>query len=236
MQRCFFIPLSLDDPDEGVEIVLHEPSITEDNLGLKTWASSYLLAKRMVLLRHSLPYIPETSAILELGAGTGLVGMATAAALGRRVVLTDLPEIVPNLQRNSNTNAARLDHYGASTKTAVLDWTSPNELRLNDQSEQVPHHFPLIVVADPIYSSDHPRWLVQAIDYHLSRGVNARVVAEMPLRECYVRERQDFRDLMQDIGLITAEEGEEVGFDDWSSGNGEELSEVRCWWSVWRWR
>ncbi|KJX99147.1 hypothetical protein TI39_contig372g00023 [Zymoseptoria brevis] len=228
MQRCFFIPTSPDSVDEGVDIVLHEPSLTEDNLGLKTWASSYLLAKRMATLRDTLPLLPDTSPILELGAGTGLVGLATAVILQRHVVLTDLPEIVPNLQRNATANTAVLDMHGASVDAAVLDWTDPGAFRLNDTLNGDQHLFPLILAADPIYSSDHPRWLVQAIGHHLSRGESARVVIEMPLRDTYSPERQDFRDRMQDLGLTIAEEGEEVGFDDWSTGNGEELSEVRA--------
>ncbi|EGP88441.1 uncharacterized protein MYCGRDRAFT_70980 [Zymoseptoria tritici IPO323] len=236
MQRGFFIPMSPDNVDEGVDIVLHEPSLTEDNLGLKTWASSYLLAKRMAILRDTLPSLSDTVPMLELGAGTGLVGLATAVILQRHVVLTDLPEIVPNLQRNATANTAVLDMHGASVDAAVLDWTDPGAFHLNDTLNGDQHLFPLILAADPIYSSDHPRWLVQAIDHHLSRGESARVVIEMPLRDTYSPERQDFRDRMQDLGLTIAEEGEEVGFDDWSTGNGEELSEVRCWWSVWRWR
>ncbi|SMR50809.1 unnamed protein product [Zymoseptoria tritici ST99CH_1E4] len=225
MQRGFFIPMSPDNVDEGVDIVLHEPSLTEDNLGLKTWASSYLLAKRMAILRDTLPSLSDTVPMLELGAGTGLVGLATAVILQRHVVLTDLPEIVPNLQRNATANTAVLDMHGASVDAAVLDWTDPGAFHLNDTLNGDQHLFPLILAADPIYSSDHPRWLVQAIDHHLSRGESARVVIEMPLRDTYSPERQDFRDRMQDLGLTIAEEGEEVGFDDWSTGNGEELSE-----------
>ena len=59
------------------------------------------------------------------------------------------------------------------------------------------------------------------------------MIIELPLREAYVAERQDLRDRLASIGLGVVEQGEEVGYDDWSSGNGEELTEVRCWWSVW---
>ncbi|CZT17574.1 related to glucose-inducible SAM-dependent methyltransferase Rrg1, putative [Ramularia collo-cygni] len=228
IRRSFYIPLSQDDVDEGIEIVLHEPALTGDSLGLKTWASSNLLARRLLTLRPTLPPFTDNSAILELGSGTGLVGLAAAAAFQAHVVLTDLPDIVPNLRRNALENEASLKSYGAKADAAVLDWTEPASFPVEA------HTFALILAADPIYSELHPRLLAQTIGHHLSLGDRSRVIVEMPLRDAYAPERQDFRERMLALGLGIAEEGEEVGFDDWLSGNDDELLEVRCWWSVWK--
>lgn len=228
IRRSFNIPLSPDNNDDCIELVLHEPALTGDSLGLKTWASSYLLAKRLVTLQSNLPALPERSNILELGSGTGLVGLAAAAAYRAHVILTDLPVIVPNLERNARENTASLHDHGAKVTVAILDWTEPAVFTAEA------HSFPLVLAADPIYSSDHPRLLVQAIDEHLALSDIARVVVEMPLRDAYAPERQDFRGRMLAIGLDLTEDGEEVGYDDWSNGNTDELTEVRCWWSVWK--
>ena len=115
----------------------------------------------------------------------------------------------------------------------MLDWTSPESFALPSVDTGGANTFPLILVADPIYSTEHPRFLVQAIEYHLSHDEDARVVIELPLREAYVAERKDLRTRMTAIGLKILDQGEEVGLDDWSSGKDEELTEVRCWWSVW---
>ena len=217
--------------DEAMlEIVLHEPALTADHLGLKTWAASYLLAKRLRILAQQLRLPPHT-ATLELGAGTGLVGLAAAAVLHTHVLLTDLSAIAPNLERNVRANADALAAHGGSAKTAVLDWSDPGTFSHSS--------FPLILVADPIYSPEHPRLLVQAIGRHLSREGGARVAIELPLREAFGAERRDLRERMEALGLRVLEEGEEVGFDDWSEANGGEedgLAEVRCWWAVWGWR
>ncbi|KAF2767018.1 hypothetical protein EJ03DRAFT_163252 [Teratosphaeria nubilosa] len=219
-----------------LEISLHEPALTADNLGLKTWASSYLLAKRMVLLKDTLPILPSDATILELGAGTGLVGLTAAAVLHRRVILTDLPEIVPNLATNATSNAALIASHGGSVRTAILDWSSPSTFSLpttTATTKSYPRHtFPLILAADPIYSPEHPGLLVNAVAYHLSRAREARVVVEMPVREAYGVERRVFREGMGEVGLVVLGEGEEVGLDDWGGGG----VEVRCWWCVWGWR
>lgn len=222
------------DLDNHLELTLHEPALTSDNLGLKTWASSYLLAKR-VANGASMPAISQTATILELGAGTGLVGLAAAAAYQAHVVLTDLPAIIPNLERNARANAAVLSTHNAKTDVGVLDWTEPGAFHIEGIHHGEKHSFPLILAADPIYSSDHPRLLVQAVEYHLSKDVTARCIVELPLRDAYGAEREDFRTRMVGVGLSVIDQGEETGVDDWSN-NDDELMEVRCWWSVWGWR
>lgn len=229
LTRKFGIPL--DDSGKNVlEIVLHEPALQADNLGLKTWASSYLLAKRLLLLRQSLPKIDVWDTILELGSGTGLVGLAAAAILEARVLLTDLPEIVPNLERNAASNAEAIATYCGSIETCILDWSRPEETSVAPAQAS----FPLILAADPIYSTDHPRLLVQAIEYHLARVRYARVVIELPLRGAYAAERQDLRNRLHSLGLEVVDEGEEIGYDDWSIGT--ERAQVRCSWSIWTWK
>lgn len=230
-------PLEQRSPNDSVEIVLHEPALTADNLGLKTWASSFLLAKRLPVLRSTLPGLSRMTRILELGAGTGLVGLAAAAVFTGHVVVTDLPEIVPNLEQNLRANSEALAARDGSAETAVLDWSDPSSLTMGSGDEARAHSYALILAADPIYSPEHPRLLVQTIEHHLSRASEARVVVELPLRDAYAAERQDLRDRMFALGLAVAEEGEEVGYDDWTDDkDGDDLAEVRCWWAVWAWK
>ena len=227
--------LSLD-LDEFVELSIHEPALTADNLGFKTWASSFLLAKRLTSLQSNLPAIEEDGAVLELGAGTGLVGMSAAVVFRRHVILTDLPAIVPNLDRNVRANAAHISARGGFLSTAVLDWSKPEDFTLCEDTTLPANSFPLILVADPVYSTEHPTLLVTAIRYHLSKDADARVIIELPLRDAFSAERQDLRDRMEREGLAIISQGDEIGHDDWSSGKSDEPAEVKCWWSVWAWR
>ena len=68
-------------------------------------------------------------------------------------------------------------------------------------------------------------------------GRSARVVIELPFRSAEPSEHEGLRGRMREEGFVLVEEGEEVGYDDWEDlrVSGGQL-EVRCWWSVWRWR
>ncbi|OQO11722.1 hypothetical protein B0A48_03449 [Cryoendolithus antarcticus] len=243
--RSFQIPLSAkalqNDPEEAahsdnwIEITLHEPALAADSLGLKTWASSYLLAKRLCLLRDEvLPPLRPHDFVLELGAGTGLVGLAAAVVFQRPVILTDLPAIVPNLQRNIEQNEDLLAARQGYASAAVLDWASPESFACLTHAG-VPHAFPLILAADPVYDAHQPGLLVNAIGCHVELSADASIVIELPLREDFAAERQDLRDRMEGLGLEIREQGEEVGYDDWTDHEGE-MVEVRCWWAIWGWK
>ncbi|RPB04425.1 hypothetical protein L873DRAFT_1666840 [Choiromyces venosus 120613-1] len=216
--RTFRVPLPFS--QKSVNLSLREPTLIADNLGLKTWASSYLLSKRLALL--DLPtFSPATAKALELGAGTGLVGLAAAAIFKIPVLLTDLPDIVPNLQHNADANSAS----GAAVSVAVMDWRD----RVDEVAPEG-EKYDLVLAADPLYSPEHPGLLVGMVNKWLRKGTHSRVVVEMPLRDGYSSEREDFRSRMEGVGLEVRGEGVETGVDDWGAGG-----EVECWWSVWGW-
>ncbi|KAJ5779967.1 Vacuolar protein sorting-associated VPS28 [Penicillium paradoxum] len=240
MSRIFNIPTS---SGEEYTLTLHEPSLTADNLGMKTWVSSYLLSRRLHNLESPPALVPSASTgpstynpqkplrALELGAGTGLVGLSFAALHGKSATihLTDLPEIVPNLAHNAALNVELLTRTGATVTTGLLDWSvSPSPLPTAEE------RFDVILAADPLYSPKHPKWLVDTIKPWLSHGLDARVVTEMPLRDAYLPQVKEFRQRMGELGLSIIEEGEEIGYDDWESADGGALA-VKCWWSIWGW-
>ncbi|KAF7845816.1 hypothetical protein BT93_L0475 [Corymbia citriodora subsp. variegata] len=232
--------------DTAVTIAIHEPVLTEDNLGLKTWASSYVLAKKWAGLAS---HISSSSScndplpwILELGAGTGLVGIAAATVLATKILLTDLPEIVPNLERNIEANSTVVASRNGSAQAAVLDWSDPATIVPSSKTgaaqpdDNIPEQFMIIVAADPIYSKEQPVLLAQTIAYRLARSPSARAVIEWPIREAYAQERNDFKSEMAARDLELFREESDVGFDDWSTGREEEPSEVECWMGMWRWK
>lgn len=117
------------------QVVICEPPLTGDHLGLKTWGTAFAIAKKLEELGTQ--YMQEaqkgpTTTILELGAGTGLVGISAAMLWRADFVLTDLVEIVPNLQSNVERNRSAFVE-GSSVTTTVLDW--------NEWQSCAAHHY-----------------------------------------------------------------------------------------------
>jgi D-xylulose reductase len=226
MDRSFKIPRESD----SVEISIHEPALTADHLGLKTWAASYVLACR---LRHYKPmqFVEHgTVQALELGSGTGLVGMAAAAVWGISVILTDLPFISDNLANNVRKNEQVIKESGGTAVSGVLDWSLPNELHLSEDIE-TPQKFPVVLAADSIYSADHPRMLAQSIKQWLQRGPKSRAIVALPLRFGYEAEIKSFPTQMEKAGFKLVFEEKEDGYDDWGKDDGL----VTCWLTEWAW-
>ncbi|KAF1814081.1 hypothetical protein P152DRAFT_394280, partial [Eremomyces bilateralis CBS 781.70] len=241
MTRTFRIqPLNHEIPQQNLDMIIHEPTLTADNLGWKTWASAFVLARRIFywhFQKSESPFTLSSGPILELGAGTGLVGFAASAILGREVLLTDLPNIVPNLQRNSGLNKDLIESRGGEATVAVLDWTDPTKV-FDYHEGRVPVQksvdlFDTIVATDSVYSTEHGMLLANTVTAWLSRKPEARVVVELPMRVAYQKEITNFRDCFERVGLKVVDEGKDVGRDDW--GDDFEVEEVRCWWSVWTW-
>ncbi|BDA41071.1 probable protein N-lysine methyltransferase METTL21A at C-terminar half [Coccomyxa sp. Obi] len=82
---------------------------------------------------------------LELGSGTGIVGI-TAALLGAHVVLTDRADTLPLLQRNVQVHAEAISRAGGSADVAELAWGGPIE-------DACRGPFSLIVGADLVYTA-----------------------------------------------------------------------------------
>ena len=250
--------ISLDDRStKRVTFRIHEPALTGDNLGLKTWGSSYAIANQLKHLRPHFEHIThgsdfpapdplslsrrinsENANVLELGAGTGLLGMAFAVVFELPVISTDLTEIVPNLHRNVSINEEALESTSHSNDVTVgtLDWTAPEQLKLHAGEEHLhvdpfadrKARFDIIVAADPIYAPEHPYLLVNTIKIWLRPTKGARVLIAYPLREVYKMEIQALTSLLLAQGpmetstnspLVILAEGRTVGGEDWRDGD-----------------
>ncbi|EKG00043.1 hypothetical protein TCSYLVIO_009034 [Trypanosoma cruzi] len=108
----------------------------EDQLGAVLWNSNAVALR--YLHEHVLRDKASAYRVVELGAGVGCLGIALAMA-GARVVITDLKELLPLMQKNIEMNAARirLRSNGQGSCTALaLRWGPPPRLKKRMKKQQ----------------------------------------------------------------------------------------------------
>ncbi|KAL9937043.1 hypothetical protein V8E36_004278 [Tilletia maclaganii] len=173
-------------------------------VGVQTWAAAAFLSdwllKDIARLHPALgsvssassPFSEQPFRSLELGAGTGLVGLALAKYLdtqhqqqhpGARseICLTDYHEqVLANLRYNVEANTeSNAVSRATSSKTTVehLDWeevhltltqANTNASRQSRWWSSQPNSWPSITAADCVYSPDHARWLASTMTFFLT--------------------------------------------------------------------
>lgn len=118
------------------------------------WARLWPAAEHLARAVLEVPF--GGGRVLELGCGSGLVGLA-ALALGRKVTFSDYVPLAVSLALE---NAQR--HGFASAEGLVLDWRAP-----------LPRQFDWILAADVLYDRQHLGPLLDLLDRMLAPGGQA---------------------------------------------------------------
>ncbi|KAL1303330.1 hypothetical protein AAFC00_006731 [Neodothiora populina] len=242
--------ISSNNPQGGIEVKITEPNLTADNLPLETWASSWVMASQLHKLDIKMPSrtsatelgtsngdgvtaSDEPVAIIELGAGTGLVGLTAAHEWNAPVILTDLAPIVPGLQANISLNERLLSSCSkASATCGTLDWNDPTALTLSDGTTTISSRrkATVLLAADTVYSEEHPELLEKVVVEWLARTPEARFVITYAMRVAYLDEIRAVWERLENAGLVAVEEGQR------RAGEGMFDDEGLCEWSVWKWK
>lgn len=225
MARSFLVPSG---EDSEIEVHIAEPPLRAQNLALVTWTSSFILASMLHKLDINISSHSRVP-VLELGAGTGLVGLTAASLWKKSVYLTDLAPIVPALSTNIGLNFANVKDL---VKCGSLDWDEPDFL-FAEEGEKISadtDKAQVILAADTMYSEEHPELLSKAIFRWLARDSSARLILTWAMRVAYLDQIREIWAILEDKGLECILEGREQAKDDhWDD-------EGLCEWSVWQWK
>lgn len=159
-----------DDPVLGpsASVTLREEgvAISQGTTGLKTWEASYRLAAYLVAEQAS--WRSQAQSVVELGSGTGFLGMVCARILrgtDSRVLLTDIAgNVLERLQETAHLSTCAvtdLDGVQGGVFTAPLDWAEAYYRRTKETSLLRNANATRVLAADVIYD---PELIVPFVD------------------------------------------------------------------------
>ncbi|XP_065063220.1 protein N-lysine methyltransferase METTL21D-like isoform X2 [Rhopilema esculentum] len=131
----------------------------EGDVGCVVWDAAITLAKYIDLQQSKGQMQWKGMNVIELGAGTGIVGLA-AATLGANVTITDLPEFIPLMEKNISLNTK-------SFKEAKI---TAKKLKWGEDLENFTSTYDVILMADLIYYKESIEPLIQTMVGLSSKG------------------------------------------------------------------
>ena len=105
-------------PERSVELQCHS-----GHIGGAVYTTAFAMA-RYLESPEAAPRLPTGGAVLELGAGTGMVGLVLSSVLRRRVYVTELADNLENLRHNASRNE-RPDAPAAEVRE--LEWAAAGD-------------------------------------------------------------------------------------------------------------
>ena len=140
--------------------------VCDGTIAGQIWGAGAALGRHLLLSG-----LPERPDVVEIGSGTGVAGIAAAAAGAKRVVLTDLPDEVARLNNMIQHNSNAID--GADASAAALPWGDEAAANAINGDEG----FDLILAADVLYT-DTPEVHanLRASLIHLARPRDGRIL------------------------------------------------------------
>ncbi|XP_018961531.1 uncharacterized protein LOC109092239 [Cyprinus carpio] len=141
----------------------HEISIWEslDSFGSVIWPAALALCRYLESNQVMVDLVDK--AVLEIGAGTGLVSIV-ASLLGAWVTATDLPEVLGNLGSNLSRNTRGRCRY--TPQVAALTWG----YELDKTFHRSVYRYDYILAADVVYHHDYLAELLATMRHFCQPG------------------------------------------------------------------
>lgn len=145
----------------GTAIVVQPEGNQGRGTGWSIWDGAVAAALHLELAAAVLTQQLSSPRVLELGSGTGLLGLAAAAALQLPVTVTDLPQVLPALQHNVALNA----RVAPLVQVQACDWLHPPR-----DASQLGGPFGLVLAADCVWLEELVRPFVRTLQAVCSPG------------------------------------------------------------------
>ncbi|XP_059477014.1 protein N-lysine methyltransferase METTL21D-like [Neocloeon triangulifer] len=106
---------------ESQNLVLNLHQNVDGDVSCVVWDAALVLAGFLDCENKRQNGFLKGKSIVELGAGVGCVAL-TAAALGANAIATDLPAVIPLIEKNVEANTDAILQSGGTCTARVLDW------------------------------------------------------------------------------------------------------------------
>ena len=130
--------------------------------GTTVWRGGSLLAS---LFGSSLNHLIMGKAVLDVGSGTGIAGLAAGACGASLVLLTDLPSMLPLLRQNATRNSFVSSLLGCSVAVEPLGWGQTGDGSVSHllRTTNDIHSGLVVIGADVCYHERHPEPLARTL-------------------------------------------------------------------------
>ncbi|XP_040581726.1 protein N-lysine methyltransferase METTL21D isoform X2 [Lepeophtheirus salmonis] len=147
--------------------------------GVVIWDAALVLAKYLETFIDGHPW----KRALELGAGTGFIGLLAGVTLGIDCLITDVSSIRPLIEKNVKRNASAVKD-GVQLIPFTLDWNQPPSLG------SLPFQcFDLILLSDGIYYEAGIEPLVSVLHSYSTKDTDILIAYEVRPDKDYILEK-----------------------------------------------
>ncbi|KAJ3385540.1 hypothetical protein HDU84_002190 [Entophlyctis sp. JEL0112] len=169
------------------QVSIRELSFQDASYGWQTWGAGVLMS---FLLSEREGIDLAGKSVLELGCGTGIVGISAALFGGaEKVTMTDyLPQILQNAEHNMQLNGCNC------AQVQKLDWREIDRLKNFGK-------FDVIIAADICYELEHATLVPPVCKELLRASQTARIYLMTTVRDGFTHEVEGMQLAMQKTGL-----------------------------------
>ncbi|XP_002119296.2 protein N-lysine methyltransferase METTL21D-like [Ciona intestinalis] len=159
------------------ELTLSIHQVEHGDVGCVVWDAALVLLKYLAT-PSGRKYV-QNKCVIELGAGTGVVGLSADIVGASKVILTDLPHILPLIDHNIKENTNILAHSKAEISGSTLRWGNTTDIKNILRK----HLIDCVLISDCVYYEDGLDNLIETIIIILNSNPSATVLCSYEKRD-----------------------------------------------------